>query len=335
MPATDNFFKPLHVAIGDSSLTLECDRGETVQTLAANNGVFSWNANLGRYVKITLTADATLANVTNIPSSLKKFYLIIESAGYNLTYGNGYYFSLGSPPPLSTSGVDIISFINNDSKLYCIDSATDYKNSTYSDNVNTSITLPVGSIIAAAYTPNVSSGWLYCDGASIGKTGATYSGNRYRTLYDIVAGKLDGITPNWDTTNSTIPDFRGYFLRGYDGTQVRDRDFSSRGYQSVGGTYTGILSVQSDAVQKHQHKSLFYNANGSNLEYDAFADYTVGSSAFLKIAPGTIAIDSIPSSEFRWGIGQVSSGTVTSETPRTSLETRPLNSYVYFLIKYK
>ncbi len=53
-------------------------------------------------------------------------------------------------------------------------------------------------------TTTIPSGYLLCDGSS-------YNTTTYASLFAVLG-------------TSTLPDFRGYFVRGYDPTNLRDPD---------------------------------------------------------------------------------------------------------------
>tara|TARA_B100001093_G_scaffold324544_1_gene309749 strand:- start:2023 stop:2616 length:594 start_codon:yes stop_codon:yes gene_type:complete len=97
-------------------------------------------------------------------------------------------------------------------------------------------TVPVGTI--QSHSANTApSGWLICDGSPISRT--TYS-----DLYSIVGttwGSGDG------STTFTIPDFRGWFMRGLDGGSGIDPDAGSR----TGGNVIG--SSQNEEFKSHYH----------------------------------------------------------------------------------
>ena len=70
-------------------------------------------------------------------------------------------------------------------------------------------------------TTNIPSDYLLCDGSS-------YNTTTYSALFAVLG-------------TNTLPDFRGYFPRGYDPTKLRDPDTRS------------ILSTQTDAIKTHTH----------------------------------------------------------------------------------
>jgi microcystin-dependent protein len=164
--------------------------------------------------------------------------------------------------------------------------------------------VPSGSIVA--YGSNTApTGWLACDGSSVLRAD-------YPALFAAIGtgyGAADG-------THFNVPDFRGRFLRGVDGTAGRDPDKLTRTAMNTGGN-TGNLpgSVQTDAFQGHFHGFNSYNTgkygNGGNpgIQTNIAADNQ-----------GTFSVG-----------GATNNG--THGVPRETYETRPLNAYVAYIIK--
>ena len=144
--------------------------------------------------------------------------------------------------------------------------------------------------------------------------GSTYSRTTYSNLYGVVGdafGEGDG------STTFHVPDMRGRFLRGVDGTAGRDPDSSSRTAMNTNGnTGNNVGSVQDDAFQGHKH-----SISPSQL------DSTVSASDNGRIANGG-SVSHVANA----GVGNPTSDG-TNGTPRTSSETRPINAYVNFIIK--
>jgi len=89
-------------------------------------------------------------------------------------------------------------------------------------------------------------GWLLCDGSR-------YSRTEYADLYATI-GNLWG--PNGDNEQNpsfSVPDLRGYFLRGVDGGRGRDPNADDR--VSFNGDVVGSRpgSFQWDTFQRHHH----------------------------------------------------------------------------------
>jgi len=151
-------------------------------------------------------------------------------------------------------------------------------------------------------------GYLVCDGSAVSRA-------EYKELFQAIGtshGSGDG------STTFNIPDYRGRFLRGVDGTAGLDPDKASRTAMNVGGnTGNNVGSIQSDAFQGHNHE--FKNqwaagATGYNHNRGDWQGYG-----------GTY---SGGRNDVR---NPISDG--TNGTPRTTSETRPKNANVNYIIK--
>jgi microcystin-dependent protein len=164
--------------------------------------------------------------------------------------------------------------------------------------------IPSGTIVPFGGT-NIPTGWLLCDGT-------LYVVTQYPNLYAAIGINYGGILG----ANFNVPDLRGRFLRGVDGTAGNDPDNATRTTSNTGGnTGDNVGSLQNDAFQGHYHKS----GGDANHRYTPYATtWDAGAGAvdlgnFFTLQP-------------------VSDG--TNGTPRTTSETRPKNVYVNYIIKY-
>jgi microcystin-dependent protein len=176
----------------------------------------------------------------------------------------------------------------------------------------------VGTVIpyAAKFDPSVmeKAGWLNCDGRALSRTA-------YADLFSVI-GVQHGAGDGVNTFN--LPDYRGYFLRGVDDGTGRDPDTSSR-EAAAGGGATG------DACGSRQGYATKLPKNSSRLSADGIHSHAVehlpqGCSSYA-IAGSYQAIwnDDVSYTDFA---GQHSHKIVGGDK-----ETRPLNIYVYYLIK--
>jgi microcystin-dependent protein len=157
-------------------------------------------------------------------------------------------------------------------------------------------TTPPGMIVAYG-GKTAPTGWLVCDGSAVGRTGT------YAALFanvGILWGGGDGVA----TFN--IPDLRGYFLRGWDSASGRDPDSASR-TNITGGTVLGdvVGSYQQDQFARHTHSTWASN-DGANLSAGAY--------------------------NYAGSQGSVTFSGTTGATGGT--ETRPVNAYVTYIIKF-
>lgn len=161
---------------------------------------------------------------------------------------------------------------------------------------------PVGTIIAYA-GDTAPAGWLLCNGQTVSRS-------TYAALYSVVGNRF-GYGNNSSTFN--VPDFRGQFLRGRAAGSGNDPDRNSRSAMNTGGaTGDAVGSIQGDMLGSHGHP---YN-DIYHSEYNG----AVG----------------LPSNR---GSGDTDGDNRGYEIGRTTSnsggnETRPVNAYVNYLIKY-
>ena len=142
-------------------------------------------------------------------------------------------------------------------------------------------------------------GYLLCQGQAISRT-------EYASLFAMIGtshGQGNG------STTFNLPDYRGRFLRGVDGTAGNDPDKASRTAMNTGGnTGNAVGSVQADANAAHFHESsLITAANDSSFGRGSVGQGILGSA----------------------------SGTNTRTYTNTvgGNESRPKNAYVNYIIK--
>jgi microcystin-dependent protein len=169
--------------------------------------------------------------------------------------------------------------------------------------------VPPGVIFSYA-SPTVPDGFFECDGSPISRI-------TYATLFSVI-----GITHGQGngTTTFNLPDYRGYFLRGYaDGTSI-DPDKASRTAMNTGGnTGDNVGSIQTHAMQTHGH-TYYYDTPLLNTTPNNWGDAWPGTSASTFSNTTTVGA---PASLDWWNIPSVS-----------ALETRPTNANVMYIIKY-
>ena len=159
---------------------------------------------------------------------------------------------------------------------------------------NSTFSVPVGSIMPFAGT-NVPNGWLLCNGDAISKSA-------YSNLFTIIGISWGGGN---GTTTFNLPDLRGQFLRGVDGTGGIDTDKANRTAKyTSGNTGNSVGSYQEDEIRAHYHT---YQNDINGPPYNHDLPYTAGGSNYRT--------------------NSTSSSTGGSET-------RPVNAYVNYIIKY-
>lgn len=177
--------------------------------------------------------------------------------------------------------------------------------------------VPTGSIMPWSANGSLPTGFLLCNGASVSRT-------TYADLFDVIGtafGTASGTTFN-------LPDFQGRFLRGRDNSAGRDPDAASRTAQNTGGaTGDNVGSVQGTKTQEHSHLTpvVARSAADANLYHLAntwpYSTTTVnGQSINYVTRDGTSTTD----------LTVYHTSGIINETD----ESRPINSYVNFIIKY-
>ena len=179
--------------------------------------------------------------------------------------------------------------------------------------------VPTGSIMPWAANGSLPTGFLLCNGASVSRT--TYS-----ALFDVIGtafGTASGTTFN-------LPDFQGRFLRGRDNSAGRDPDAASRTAQNTGGaTGDNVGSVQTDELKTHRHIGTTVNTgSGDGNVYQPDGSLWPYSYSFLTGQRIKSAVTTSTSGVTTYGFNN------TSEPISESGESRPINSYVNFIIKY-
>jgi len=190
---------------------------------------------------------------------------------------------------------------------------------------------PPGTVVAfAGPSGRVPTGWLLCDGRAVQRVG-TYA--KLFTAIGVFHGIGDG------TTTFNIPDYRGRFLRGVDYTANRDPDHNAR---TVVGAGTGVVSNEVGSVQANV-TARPNNAFGT----DSQGSHTHGNGNFNQLleGAGTPPFGSVTPTGFDNGgtneLDILNHATMLTAGAHTHTitgggdnETRPLNGYVNYIIKF-
>jgi len=175
----------------------------------------------------------------------------------------------------------------------------DVANKKYVDDTMAS-PIPAGVIVAYG-GPIAPANWLLCDGSAVDRT-------TFAVLFAAIGtthGSGDGVT----TFN--LPDYRGRFLRGVDGTAGLDPDRASRSAMRSGGnTGNAVGSVQGDQLSAHSHTVGVGGGDSTTM--------VAGGGGRLA---GFLAD------------GYNNSSAVKSTAAMGGSENRPKNAYVNFIIK--
>ena len=177
---------------------------------------------------------------------------------------------------------------------------------------------PAGTIVAfGGVYDNIPVGWELCDGRALSRTEP-----KYAALFAAI-----GTVHGGDASTFNLPDYRGMFLRGVDRGRGKDPDAAAREAAAPGGHSDGqIGTVQDDALQGHIHRWSMAEGSvggGDNVRIGKTNNATpismFGQSDVLSPELG-YTIDR-PDNHHEFG------------TVRLSIETRPVNAAVHFIIK--
>ncbi|MEM9329608.1 MAG: tail fiber protein [Bacteroidota bacterium] len=181
--------------------------------------------------------------------------------------------------------------------------------------------VPPGSIMPfAGQKGNIPPGWLACDGTAV-------SSNDYPDLFAAIGTSWGDGTSGSGGEDFNVPDLRGYFLRGVNEGTGRDPDVGGRSALLPGGnTGDNTGSYQGDMYESHAHS---INDPGHNHDYsDRQPNNTTRAceACVNKLNPYTSESD----------LGRTTGNRTTGITINASggNETRPMNAYVWFIVKY-
>lgn len=150
-------------------------------------------------------------------------------------------------------------------------------------------------------------GWLVCDGSAVPVS-----------QYPVLAVQLGNAYGNQQDGQFYLPDYRGVFLRGVNGDrQAPNNDpgaaqRTGSGPSGQGNTGNQVGSLQTSQFQEHEHQ------------------YTAGTVTGNFQPGGTPAVTTATQSTTTAVVCEAGDA---SSTACFGAETRPLNLYVYFLIK--
>ena len=162
---------------------------------------------------------------------------------------------------------------------------------------------PAGYISAngSATAPD---GYLLCDGSSV-----------LRVTYPRLFAAIGTAYGSADASHFNLPDLRGKFVRGVNAGASADPDASSRTASASGGnTGNAVGSTQGHAFQTHNHAP---SAANFLINQTSAGNYTLGAGGLASASTATAN-------------AQASGGT----SQPTGNETRPVNVYVTYVIKF-
>jgi hypothetical protein len=173
----------------------------------------------------------------------------------------------------------------------------------------TGVVMPVGTILPfAGDSSKIPEGWILCDGRAV-------KSSDYPDLFEIIGTNYgNGTDGCGNTCQFNVPDLRGVFLRGVDGLRNLDPDKENRiSNHSGGNTKNKVGSQEADEYENHDHKAPY--PQSPFLTYPN-AGLGGGPEQNQKGGPEDYSL-SVPATATSGG-----------------KETRPVNVYVNFIIKF-
>lgn len=175
---------------------------------------------------------------------------------------------------------------------------------------------------------NVPPGWLLCDGRGL-------RGSEYKQLFDAIGTSWGDGTDKCPGggCDFNLPDLQGYFLRGVDRGTGRDPGVGGR-YAAIfgGNTGDGVGSLQDDAVKSHSHDagSLTTNTSGAH-SHEIDRSRGTGDSSIHSLER---AHESNRANVHTHVNGAHTHDVIGSTATEGSMESRPKNAYVNYIIKH-
>ncbi|MCP4130535.1 MAG: tail fiber protein [bacterium] len=198
--------------------------------------------------------------------------------------------------------------------------------------------VPAGSVISFA-GGTVPAGWLLCDGRAVNR-------EEYKGLFAAVSTMYG---PGDSSSTFNLPDYRGYFLRGWDNGSGNDPDAAGRTNRGDGTTGNAVGTVQDFAVKDHEH---YYSSLTSNdgdhthpWKFDANHSYAefLADHYHFSINKGLKGHDQqsyanpAEANIFSIGAAGEHNHSISGNTDgygESTFETRPKNKSVMYIIKY-
>jgi microcystin-dependent protein len=212
----------------------------------------------------------------------------------------------------------------------------------YAEYASNASVIPPGTVMPfAGDTTKIPDGWLLCDGSELDRT-------EYAELFDI-------ISINWGhgdaSSTFNIPDFRGIFLRGADLDAGNDPDADARTPINTGGNSGDIVgSFQTNATAL-PNIDFETSTDGDHIHGGSTNTKGNHSHSYSSTANGSYYDNGNNFSGARYGVigGKTTSTngnhshSITTDTNGNhehsinsggDNETRPINAYVNYIIKY-
>jgi microcystin-dependent protein len=177
--------------------------------------------------------------------------------------------------------------------------------------------IPIGVIEAFGGT-TAPTGWLICDGSQVSRT-------TYADLYAVIGNNFGSGN---GTTTFHLPDLRGRFVRGRANGQTTDPDRAGRtALNSGGNTGDNVGSAQAYATARPSNAFVTGNESANHTHPQTEARGATGGSFLAATQVATTAGNNVST-------GIQSSNHTHTVTSGGDNETRPINVYVNYIIKF-
>lgn len=266
----------------------------------------------------------------NVSGSTQSGWLIVSSLPGNL-FDQTKFRNRAGDPVVEAGQIAVYCKDNN---IYAKNSVGTVMGMTDSQV----IMCPPGVVLSFAGAA-VPSGFLSCNGAEVSRS-------TYANLFAAI-GTAHGAGDGANTFH--LPDYRGRFLRGVDGTASRDPDKTIRTAMAAGGASGNVVgSVQTDdyashnhTQNSHNHTQNSHNHNQDPHGHDILSNYTgsIGGTRYVNTydpIQGMSLDDTIIRDTTATNQANTATNNATTATNQATggNETRPENAYVNYIIKY-
>lgn len=191
-----------------------------------------------------------------------------------------------------------------------------YDGTQFQLQTETPVAIPVGFVGAWPMT-TVPSGWLECDGSAVSRS--TYSAlfNVYGTAYGVGDG----------STTFNLPNYKDYFLRGFDASGT---DVSGRTDRGDGTTGAAVGTKQAQATKHHSHAAGTLAADNATVEitYGTGTKSGAGGDTLINALQEGAAL----ANDIDLTHGHVISGSTAATSGESDNESRPKNITVKWIV---
>ncbi len=190
--------------------------------------------------------------------------------------------------------------------------------------------VPPGTVLTYAGS-TVPAGFLECNGQE-------YPISTYPELHAAIGDTYGGTVPNFK-----VPDYRGYFLRGWDHGAGNDSDANSRTDSGNGTIGDNVGTKQTDSNKMHNHPFVTGNESQPHDHNNQAINFSYPNYATAQVDPVNQHYIYIPDTGWTNHLPSYDGNTSTNQQNHThsgttdnsgAIEAKPKNIYVMYIIKY-